>query len=271
MQTEIQDVSADGIDLVSVDHFNEYPVGLPVWVAITIRAHPDTALHRLLFADLVDLRSSIGVEMIGPSMTRREVPIPFIHEEGGIKPQSLMPGEARRMLADISPLTGANVPEGQYRMRLTYLSPRLSLKSKPFHVQFRRPDAAEQKLLAHAVASGRRFANWVLWMRACGPKPLTLSDIPPASPAALTFVLNYLFCGPEKLSSIGPETLESFTAIPSPEKMSLQAELLFARGDTARFEQLRDRALTESPGLSWWISRIERGGGFLKTFSKRSR
>ena len=268
MQVETQGVEADGIEFVSVEHFPEYAIGLPVWVALTVRADEDTSFHRLAFADLLNLQSSIGLEMIGPSFTHRKMPTPVVEEEFGRTPQSLMPGETRRMLADISPLVGPDVPEGEYRIRLTYLSEEFSLKGKPFAVRFRRPDAAEQLLLAFAAGRPKQ-SDWAEWMRRCQERSLALTQIPRSSPAALTFVLNSLFCGREGLASITPNALEEIEAIPAPERKALQAELLLARGDTARAVSLQGSILRETPGLQWWMAKLQKGTGYLKTFSKR--
>jgi hypothetical protein len=233
-----------------------------------VRADEETSFHQLAFADLVNLRSSIGLEMIGPSFTHREMPTPVVEEDLGRKPQSLMPGETHRMLTDISPLLGSEVREGEYRIRLSYLSEEFTLKGKPFAVRFRRPDAAERSLLAFA-ANRDKQPNWATWMRICQEKSLGLPEIPRSSPAALTFVLNSLFCGREALASVSPNALDGFDGIPTPERRALAAELLLARGDTARATTLQEAILRETPGLQWWITKLQKGAGYLKTFSKR--
>lgn len=267
MQITMQEATDDGIEFVSVEHFPEYAIGLPVWVALTLRADEETSFPSLAFADLVGIRSCIGLEMIGPSTRHRSMPTPVVEAEYGIQPQALMPGETRRMLVDISPLLNTEMEEGEHRIRLTYLSEEFSLKGKPIIARFRKPNAEETPLLA--FASGRGRQNWAEWMRACQERFLSLREIPTSSPAALTFVLHALFCGRESLASIPPEAVRDFNTIPAPERHALEAELLLAGGNSARTAELQQVILRETPGLQWWMNKLEKGAGFLRTFSRR--
>lgn len=263
-------IDNEGIEIVEIEHAAEYSIGLPVWIAFTLRADPDTAFHNLLFPDLVDLRSAVGLEMTGPSGSRIQKPTPVVEPDFGRSPRSLMPGESRRMMVDISALLGLGLKEGEHTLRLTYLSPRIALPSKPFTIRLRQPVFSEQPMLAYAVPSRPKVPNWAIWMRTCHGTPIPVDRIATDSPAALSFVLNYLFCGSEPLGSIDPAIPERFTAIPEPERGALHAELLRLRGASAaeaRIAELR----RQFPGLAWWLDKIDRNAGYLATFSQRPR
>ena len=259
-----------GLEVLPVEHLPEYVIGYPMYVAIAVRAASGTAWNRLRFADFTGLHDAIGVEMIqeaGPGRVR-QLPAPVIEPEAGLFPQRLEPGETRRMLADVSPLVG-DISEGVWRVRFSYLTPKIAYRAAPVVMRFRKPSAGEEALKNSVAPDRGRFANWSLWSETCGETPVSADRLHSAGPLTLPLLERYLFCGPEPLERIEPSVVDVLTGIYAPEQDALKAELFQARGDRDAYERLRQTILARTPGLAWWVRMLDGGGGYVKSLSMR--
>jgi hypothetical protein len=271
MQATSRDNRSAGLEILPVEHLPEYVIGFPVYVAITVRSQPDSSFNRLLFADLADLRECIGVEITGKdaASTKRYVPKPIIDEESGLFPMRLKPGESRRMLADVSPLTGLTIPEGEYMVCFSFVTTKEAFAAEPVRIRFRKPTAAENAM-KDAVAKDRsKFSNWAEWSVTCPPEPVSAREIRAGHPLTFSLLLRHLLCGAEPLNQVDPALLDVLNGLYAPERDALKAELYHARGDEANYKRLRSQILLGTPGLAWWIRMIDEGGAFLKSFSMR--
>ena len=255
------------VKVLPVDHLPEYVIGFPVYVAITVRADPDTSLNRLRFADFINLRESIGVEieLSGGGDAVRYQPHPVAPETGG---ERLGPGETRRMLADVSPLLGAGIVAGEYRARFTYVTPRATYAAPPATMRFRLPTAAEDVLLTAAAPDRARFPNWALWTMSCS-HDVYAGPIGLENPLRFGLVLQRLLCGPDSPDRVDPRILDVLTGLFEPERNALEAELYHARNDLESYQRIR-AGILGTPGLAWWIRMLDQGGAYLKTFARKS-
>jgi hypothetical protein len=255
------------LDILPVEHLPEYVIGFPVYVAITVRARPNTWFNMLPFADFLNLRASIGVEFGNQRGGEpfRYAPKPFLDPESGRSGGRLGAGESRRMLADVSPFFGDGTGEGEYWARFSYIDTEAAYEAAPVTLRFRKPTPAESALLASAAPDRLKFADWGLWTISCPQGPAYDRAIAPDSPLKLNLLLRRLFCGPEPLNRVDPAILDVLDGLYAPEGNALKAELYHARRDDANYQQLRARILRDSPGLAWWIRMIDQGGAFLKS------
>jgi hypothetical protein len=263
----VKPVKDQDLEILPVEHQPEYVIGYPVHVAITVRAKPNTAF-RLAFADITDLRECIGIEMIGDSARIREMPEPIPDPEASHQAWELGPGESHRMLADVSPLIGADIQEGEYRVRFTYLSPGIANPSIPVVMRFRRPARPEEEFKRIVAADRPAFPNWAMWSLACGERPIDAAQVK-AGPLVFSLAVRHLLCGKGPLNTVDPAVLDVLGGLYAPERDALKAELYDARGDRANYERLRARIASDAPGLEWWVRIIDEGGAYLKTFSRR--
>jgi len=257
------------IEIVSVEHLPEYVIGFPVYVAITVRTRPNVSVNALLFADIIDLRESIGIEMVGPSGTINYVPTPIIDEETGAFGERLAAGESRRMLTDVSPLIGNTITEGEYKVQFSYVTPQKGYKANAVRIKFRKPNSAETALLTTVAENRPNFPNWALWTTSPPPKPVSTVEIKPDNPLKLNLLLRHLFFGSEPLERVDPNILNVLTDIFEPERNALKAELYKIRKDQTNYERLKKQALSTTPGLSWWFKMLDDAdGAYLKTFRR---
>ena len=270
MYPQTQDPITAGLEILPVEVLPEYVIGFPVYVAITVRARPNSIFNSLRFADFMNLRECIGLEMSrhDGGYSARYEPKPIISQETGGLPERLQPGETRRMLADVSPLVGAGVIEGEYGARFSYVSRRAAYTATSVTLRFRKPTTAEAALLAAAAPDRSRFPNWGRWTLSCshiyydGP-------IGPDNPLRFNLLLQRLFCGPEPPERVDPRILDVLTGLFQPEATALRAELLHARNDTAGYQRTRTIIVHLTPGLAWWMNMLDQGGAYLKTFRDR--
>lgn len=263
----MQAMADNSIEVLPVEHLPEYVIGFPVHVAITVRAASHVSFARLPFADLTDLRSSIGVEYTGPAGPGESMPESRLNPESGRRGEPLAEGETRRMLADVSPLFESPA-EGAYQARFFYLTPRASYSAAPVRFRFRRPTPAEANRLALFAPDRPRFDDWASWTTVCPLSPVHTGPIDPADPLRFNLLFRRLICGPDPLDRVAPAVLDVLTGLYAPERLALQAELDHARNDEASYRQLRSQILQTQPGLAWWIRMIDRGGAYLQTFRK---
>jgi len=270
MYPQTQKPMIAGLDILPVEFLPEYVIGFPVYVAITVRARPNSVFNSLRFADFLNLRESIGLEISrheGGYSASYE-PRPIISQETGGPPERLQPGESRRMLADVSPLVGVGILEGEYDARFSYVSPRTSYAAPPVTLRFRKPTAAESALLAAAAPDRQRFPNWGRWSFTCSHSNYD-GPIETDNPLRFNLLLQRLFCGAEPPERVDPRTLDVLTGLFEPEANALKAELYHARNDLEGYQRARAAILRDSPGLAWWIDMLDGGGSYLQTFHVR--
>jgi hypothetical protein len=270
MYAQTQNPITEGLEVLPVEFLPEYVIGFPVYVAITVRARPNSILNNLRFADFLNLRESIGLEMSrhDGGYSAHYEPKPIISLEAGALPERLQPGETRRMLADVSSLVGAGVIEGDYAARFSYVSPRATYMATPVTLRFRKPAAAEKALLATAAPDRPRFPNWGRWTLSCSHADYD-GPITPDNPLRFNLLLQRLFCGPEPPAQVDPQILDVLTGLFQPEGSALKAELLHARNDIDGYHRARAAAVSVAPGLAWWMEMLDHGGAYLKTFRAR--
>jgi hypothetical protein len=270
MPTSSQTPSSPSPELhvVSIQHQPEYVIEYPIYVAIVLEAPQDTSFNRLPFANLVDLNECIGLEVVdaGNHVVASYTPKPVLDPEHG--GEALGAGQRRRMLTDVSPLIPVTIPAGDYRLRLAYVSPHMSISAAPVAVRLRRPTPAEKAQLSLLSAELARFPSWATWTISQPPAlaPAAAGTIAADNPLKLNLLLHRLFFGPEPLDRADPSALDILTDVYEPEGNALKAELYRARGDTARHQALKASTLAAEPGMAWWFQMIDAGGGFLSSF-----
>ena len=253
------------LDILPVEHLPEYIAGFPVYIAITVRAHPNIAFNALPFADFLNLRSCIGAEIFGRAGSEplRYMPKPYIDPQSGRRGGRLTAGQSRRMLVDVSPYFAAVSP-GTYQVRFSYIETDGVYTAAPVMLRFREPTAAEAALLASAAGDRADFGSWGEWTMTC-PTRLYEGPIAADNPLRFNLLLRRLFCGAEPPERLDPAALNVLTGLYAPEGNALRAELYRARGDDAGYQALRSRILQETPGLEWWVRMIDGGGAFVKS------
>ena len=257
------------LDIMPVEHLPEYVIGFPMHVAITVRAHRDVSFNTLPFADFLNLYACIGAEITGPGGGEpvRYAPKPRLDPQSGRRGSKLAPSESRRMLADVSPYFDG-MAEGEYRVRFSYIETDGVYHAPAVTLHLRRPTAAESALLASAAADRPDFPTWGTWTITC-PKTVYDGPVTADNPFRLNLLLRQMFCGRQSLDRFDPALLDVLTGLYAPEGQALQAELYQARGNTARYREIRARILLDTPGLGWWIQMIDGGGAYLKSIRMR--
>ena len=257
------------LTVTSVDHFEEYIIGFPVHVAVTVKAHPDISFGELPFADFVDLRECIGLELSGKkdgSVLVKHEPSPMIDPDMGEYGDRLAAGEARRMLFDVSPLLGGTVREGVYVLGLSYVTPDATYRAEPVELQLRNPTSDELSMLATFAADRPQFPSWALWTVSSPRTPIPSDEIELLNPLRFNLVLRRLFHGPIPLARVDPTLLDLLNDLYRPEGWGFKAELLHARGETKAYQELRAELLRKEPGLTWWMRMLDEGGAYMKSF-----
>lgn len=255
------------LKVVSVEHLPEYVIGFPVYVAITVRASPNVSFNKLLFADILDLRESIGIEAVGTSGTITYKPKPFIDAESGAFGNRLGAGESRRMLTDVSPLFGENINEGEYRVTFSFVTPnKKNYPATPVRIKFRKPNDAETTLLSTAADDRNDFPNWAVWTQSPPKNSVYTGEVTPDNPLRFNLLLRRLFFGPEPLDRANPNTLNALTDVYEPERDALKAELIKIRKDQATYERIKKQTLDTNPGLHWWFQMLDTNGAYLTSF-----
>jgi hypothetical protein len=253
------------IDILPVEHLREYVIGFPVHVAITVRALPNVSFNMLPFADFLNLRASIGVEITSRSGGEpvRYQPKPFIDPDSGKRGSKLAPGESRRMLADVS-MYFTHVTEGEYETRFYYVETDAIYPAASVMMRFRKPTASESALLKEAAADRPEFSSWGAWTITC-PSKLYDAEVTAENPLRFNLLLRRLLCAAEPPERADPAILDVLTGLYGPEGNALKAELYRARGGEARYQELRSQILSETPGLLWWMRMTDGGGAFIKS------
>lgn len=266
MSATVEPPAPVGLDISPVEHLSEYVIGFPVHVAITVHAPPDTNFNALPFADFFTLRGCIGAQIIGPRgfEPQQFKPNPYARQGMGARGTKLRAGESRRMLADVSDYFASAI-EGDYRVRFSYVETLGTYNAPPVPLHFRNPTSEEATLLAAAAPDRPKFDSWGTWMISC-PQTLSSGPITTANPLRFNLALRNLICSPEPLDRLDPAPLRALTGLYAPEAAAFEAELAQARGDTARYQQLKSWLQRVVPGLNWWVQMMDNGGGgFLKS------
>jgi len=261
---------ANAVEVLPVEHLPEYVIGFPVYVAMTVRAKPNAALNAVTFPDLLDLRESVGVELVrrggGPGDTVTYEPAP--HPGGDERPQGerLEPNETRRMLIDVSPILGRGIGEGEYDARLSWVTVGEIYDAPPVTLRFRRPTPDETARRASAAPDRERYPTWGIWTRTCSAAPSQSTDVRQDDPLVLNLLLRRLFCSPVPPDRIDPTALDALGGLFAPERDAFKVELYNARGDTARAQQLLEQITGSYPGLAWWARMLSAGAGYVMSF-----
>lgn len=251
------------IDVFPVEHLPEYIIGLPVHVAVTVRAPASVSFNGVRFADIGRLNECIGLEMPSGGYMPKPMFDPHERHTGA----RLEPGEIRRMLTDVSPLIGTAITEGTHTLQFYYVTPFARYAAPPVTIRFRRATPEEMAVVRTLAADRPGLPNWALWTTTCPKDPIVPEQYKIQPPLEFNLTLRQLFCSPTKLETVDPLSLNDLTGLFQPERRALQAELLKIRKDENNYQQLRTQILRETPGLAWWINRIDTGGGaFLKTY-----
>jgi hypothetical protein len=262
------------LEVTSVETLREYIHGFPAYAAVTIAASPHTSFSHLRFANLLDLSGCIGIEITRPDGKAivHHLPAPPPYEDTRSGGETLREGESRRMLADISQLIPADIPEGEYHARIMYAARRGDFYwSKLFNIKLRNPTAVEAGWLSSLAPDRQSALEWTDWTYTQPKYPVYLGEITPENPLKLNLILRRLFFGAQPLEQVDPELLSVLTGgndskLYEPETLALKAELYQARGDHLKYQECVTRISARTPGLQWWIRMMESGGGFLRTF-----
>jgi hypothetical protein len=258
-----------GLEVTSVDHLPEYVIGFPIYVAITIRADLRTAYPRLPFANLLNLKSCIGVEVsrLDGTVISRELPTPIIDRQLGNPGAALEKGESRRMLTDVSPLVPITLSQGNYSVRFAYAAARENYYwANPVKITFRNPNQAEAAWLSSLAVEREKFFGWADWTYTAPEGSVFSGAITEDNPLKLNLLLRLLFFGPTTPAQVDPAITDVLTGVYEPEGKALKVELYQARGDQANYQRTRDEILRQTPGLGWWMRRVDQKAGFLASF-----
>jgi hypothetical protein len=263
---------------LGLDHAASYVLGFPIHVAVTVRgADPQSGFNRL---PLPDLRGPWGAielalddDATGEPVLHEE-PVPRVTLRPGVPAFALRPGESRRALTDLSGLIPADLIPGSYTMRLAYVAFGYSAGAPDAHVTFAAPTREQEETLARLRPDVERARGWGDWTYFARPAPREIlqRSVQADDPLRYCRVLRYLLHGGEDLAEVGPALLDVLDGVYAPEAEALRAELLFARGDRAGFEAQAARVRRAHPGLSYWMDRVEAGGGEVtRPFAPRAR
>ena len=263
-----------GLQVASVETHREYVRGFPAYAAVTIAAAAEAPFSGLRFADLVDLSSSIGIEIkrSDGKMLAHKLPVPRMEENPERVRGILHEGESRRMLTDISQLIPPSATEGEYDARIVYAAARGEFYwSQPFRLKLRNPTAVETQWLSSQAPDRNKALEWTDWTYTHPKYPVYLGEINPENPLKLNLLLRRLFFGPDSLEQVNPDILNVLVAgndskLYEPETWALKAELYRARGDQPKYQECVQNITKRTSGLAWWIRMMDAGGSLLSTF-----
>lgn len=268
MQASSEDDVVDPLTIMPVEHASEYVIGFPMYLAVTVRARPNIELNRLVFGNPVNLRACLGVDAQGPGKTIRTRPRPIIESSFGRAAQSLVSGESRRMLLDVSPLFHT-VGEGEYSAQFQYAAPEVGAVAPPLQLHFRQPTREDQAILQKLAPDRADFNTWGEWCLTPPKQPVDPGALNQAGPLTFSLALRYLLFGKEPLSSIDPAILDVLQGVYAPERDLMKAELYQERGDDAAALKLQEAVHENTVGLDWWIALLHQKSGFVRGLSRR--
>jgi len=188
----------NGLKVTSVDYLSEYVLSFSIYVAITVRADSLTSYPRLPFANILNSRSCIGIEVSNPDgkVILHELPTPVLDRQLGNPGAALERGESRRMLTDVSPLMPSTISEGDYSVRFAYAAARGDYYwSNPVRIRFRNPNKSEAALLSSLAAEREKFYGWADWTYTPPDRPVYSGAIDSNNPLRLNLLLRLLFFG----------------------------------------------------------------------------
>lgn len=268
MEARAQLAEDQKLAALPVEHSPEYIIGLPMYVAVTVRAGAGVSFYRLIFGNPVNLRSCLAVEATGPGKPIRLRPRPVVDETLGRRGEPLYAGESRRMLLDVSPLF-EDVSEGEYSVRFTFIAPEASAEAGPVTLRFRRPTRAEESLVRLLAPDRPTFGTWGEWALSAAEHPIAVEAMKDAGPLAFVLALRHLINGSEPLSRVPPEIFDGLQGVYQPERDLIKAELYQQRGDSNSVETLTRSVREKTGGLDWWIKGINENAGLLTSLSLR--
>ncbi len=259
---------ANVVEVLPVEHQPEYVIGFPVYVALTVRARPNASLNAVTFPDFLDLRESIGLELVrrGGGETVGYEPSPRTGGDERPTGERLESGETRRLLIDLSPLVGRTIAPGEYEGRVSWVAVGEIYDGPPVTLRFRGPTSAETALLAAVAPDRSRYPTWGIWTRTCSEAPPQPTDVSQDNPLAFNLLLRRLFCSPVPPDRIDPTALDTLGGLVVPERDLLKAELFLARGNAAAARQLTEQVASAYPGLAWWVRMLSTGRGYVASF-----
>ena len=259
------DEAPDGSELqiVALEHPPEYVLGFPMYLALTLHADESTGFGRLIFPDLFNLRSAIGVDATGPGPRISFRPKPIIEADLGRAAQSLEAGESRRVLIEVSPLFLQAHP-GVYTAHFSFVAPEVEAKAKPVALRFREPTAAEHAFLERVAPDRGKEPAWGQWIQACPANDMAPADLRQAGPLIFALALRFVLCGSQPLKELDPSVFDVLTGIYAPERDAIKAEIYALRGNDAEAARLK-HAVTAVKGMAHWADRDQ----YFSVMSKR--
>jgi hypothetical protein len=251
--------------LMEVDHDPAYVPGLPVLVAVTLRAREGDAFRRLPIADWRGTNGAFGLQLDGEVVAE---PLPVFDADFGASFFSLAGGEARRVLIDLSELLPDGGSIGQHRAVLSYGPRAVRTESAPFSLVLRAPNAEEAATIGELGAAVDAAGGWGPWAALPPADAVTLPGSE-TDPIAFHKIIRFLLHGPRPLALIDEACLETVRGVLAPEAEALRAEL-YAVADPAAFARQAAMVRARFPALSWWIDEIEAGQSDFQ-WSRRGR
>lgn len=245
----------------------EYVLGLPILAALTLSVRPDGG--PVEFVELPSPFSLVG--RIGVSIRDAagalvheflpQVNMDFDHDSPGL---TLEPGDAYRLLIDLSPLVPATLSPGVYAFEVYYLSVLESASAIVSGVTLREPTANEDVWRALVAAQVERVGSWGAWASTDSGSALMVSPLPqPPEPATFHTAVWLLAWAVDPAVRHDPALIQSVTGVAQPEAELIRSELLDARGARQEAEAIRAAIDTSHPSLHWLTEATRRGFGTL--------
>lgn len=254
---------------ITLEVFPEYMIGFPMLVAITCEnPTAKSTFYNLPEANIFTAPGPIEFIFTSPDGKRIVLPAASPRHKETARGFTLRPGEARRMLFDISGLEPSLEP-GPYRLEAIYRLKSGSSTSPPAQVRITTPapeDARAAATLKRENDTGE--PSWSQFIEA-NWRTVDAAKLSAKGREALAYhlFLHRAIYGPARVRDLELGRLEAFARGPlAGEAAVLRLEILAARGAQTAAEEAA--ILKQWPGLRWRIDEIKAGGGLLASLRR---
>lgn len=257
--------TADGLAPLEVEHDDEYVIGFPAYMGVTVSSpRGGASFNRLPLATMFRLHGALGLTLTPREPPHTVEPSPSVGRTHTAPSFDLGAGASRRMLVDVGDLLPDDLAPREYTLTLAYGRRTDFSVSAPFTARWREPDAHERETLVRLTPERDRHGTWGQWTMA---PPEDLRDlVPPVDrrdPLRFNRLVRLLLHGRESLAELNPSLLDVLDGVFTPEADALRAELAGAR-DPSQRATLASTLAMQYPELYAWAEDIRHARGIFQ-------
>jgi hypothetical protein len=257
--------TADGLAPLEVEHDDEYVIGFPVYVGVTVSSpRGGPSFNRLPLATMFRLHGAFGLTLTphGTSEPTHTVDAsPSVGRTHAAPSFDLGSGASRRMLVDVGDLLPDDLAPGEYTLTLAYGGRMAFRVSAPFTARWREPDAHELATLARLSPERDRHGTWGQWTFGPPDHPRDAAlPVNARDPLRFNRLVRSLLYGPDALAQVDPSALDVLDGVFTPEADAMRAELAAAR-DPSQRAALASTLAMQYPELYAWAEDIRHARG----------